>query len=113
MKLDGKAVAALTTLPDGKDDHIEWCDDLSGFGLRLRKSGDRVRRTWVAQYRAHGRTRRLKIGAVEKVAPHEARKAAREALAKVELGGDPQAQRAEKRMKASHTLISAIGDYLA
>jgi integrase len=113
MKLDGKAVAALTTLPDGKDDHIEWCDDLSGFGLRLRKSGDRVRRTWVAQYRAHGRTRRLKIGTVEKVAPDEARKAARKALAEVELGGDPQAQRAEKRLKASHTLISVIGDYLA
>jgi integrase len=113
MKLDSKAVAALTAPPAGKLDHIEWCDDLSGFGLRLRKSGNGVRRTWVAQYRVHGRTRRFKIGAVEKVPPDEARKAARKALAKVELGGDPQAERAEKRLKASHSLISVIGDYLA
>jgi integrase len=112
MKLDSKAVAALTSLPAGKSDHIEWCDDLSGFGLRLRKSGDSVRRTWIAQYRVHGRTRRLKIGA-EKISADEARKAARKALAKVELGGDPQAQRAEKRLKASHNLISVISDYLA
>jgi integrase len=113
MKLDSKAVAALTSLPAGKSDHIEWCGELSGFGLRLRKSGDGVRRTWIAQYRVHGRTQRLKIGAVEKVSPDEARKAARKVLAKVELGGDPQAERVEKRLKASHRLISVIGDYLA
>jgi integrase len=112
MKLDSRTVAGLA-LPDGKADHIFWDEDLSGFGFRLRRSGDNVRRTWVAQYRSHGRTRRLKIGAAEKVSPDEARKAARKALAKVELGGDPQAERAEARLKASRSLISVIRDYLA
>jgi integrase len=112
MRLDAKTIARLA-LPEGKTDAIFFDDDLAGFGLRLRASGEHLHRTWVAQYRVHGRTRRLKIGAVEKVSPDEARKAARKALAKVELGGDPQAERAEKRLKASHSLISVIADYLA
>lgn len=113
MKLDSKTVARLA-LPDGKADAIFFDEDLAGFGLRLRAGRDgRVRRSWVAQYRSHGRTRRLKIGTAEKVSPEEARKAARKALAKVELGGDPQAERAETQLKASRNLLSVISDYLA
>ena len=51
-------------------------NELVGFGIRLRVSGDRVRRSWIAQYRSRGRTRRILIGSVEKVAPPDARKAA-------------------------------------
>ena len=54
MKLTAKTITAVG-MPAGKTDHIEWDDDLPGFGLRLRASGDRVRKTWIAQYRAHGR----------------------------------------------------------
>jgi hypothetical protein len=36
MKLDAKAVAALT-LPASKADHFEWDSELSGFGFRLRR----------------------------------------------------------------------------
>ena len=58
MKLTSKAVAALT-LPSGKDDHIEWDDDLPGFGYRLRlnKGSGKVGRSWVVQYRHAGATR--------------------------------------------------------
>jgi hypothetical protein len=77
VKLTAKTVAAIR-LPPGKTDHIEWDDELVGFGLRLRKSGAR---SFVAQYRAHGRTRRMKIGGT--LAPEDARKAARLILAKV------------------------------
>ena len=77
MKLTAKTIAGIR-LPAGKTDHIEWDDDLPGFGLRLRGSGDRPHKTWVARNRAHGRTRRMKIGAVEKLSPDEARKEARQ-----------------------------------
>ena len=111
MKLTAKTIAGIR-LPAGKTDHIEWDDDLPGFGLRLRGSGDRPRKTWVAQYRAHGRTRRMKIGAVEKLSPDEARKAARKILAKVEVGHDPQAEKAARRQQDEHTLAAVVADYL-
>ena len=43
MKLTAKTIAGIR-LPAGKTDHIEWDDDLPGFGLRLRGSGDRCAR---------------------------------------------------------------------
>jgi hypothetical protein len=107
MKLAAKAVAGLI-LPAGKTDHIEWDDELPGFGLRLR--GDR--KTYVAQYRAHGRTRRMKVGAVEKLSPDEARKAARKILAKVEVGHDPQAEKAARRQADGHTLAAVAADWI-
>src|SRR6516164_8226526 len=105
MKLDAKVVRL--ELPAGKVDLIHFDDDLPGFGIRLR-GGDRVRRTWIAQYRAHGRTRRMKIGAAEKLTADEARKAARKILAKVELGQDPQGEKAAARLKEAHTLRSVV-----
>jgi integrase len=113
MKLIAKTIASAK-LSASKLDHIEWDDDLPGFGLRLRVGGaDRISKTWVAQYRAHGRTRRMKIGTLEKLAPDEARKAARKVLAKVEIGGDPQAEKAVQRQQAGFTLVTVAKDYLA
>src|SRR5262249_46964396 len=90
MKLTAKTIASAK-LPAGKLDHIEWDDDTPGFGLRWRGGGPaRTSKSGVAQNRAHGPTRRMKIGTLEKLAPDEARKAARKVLAKVEIGGDPQ-----------------------
>jgi len=51
MKLTAKTTPSVK-LPTGKTDHIEWDDQLAGFGLRLRANGDRVGRSYVAQYRA-------------------------------------------------------------
>ena len=66
MKLNQKSAAALE-LPDGKTDYIFWCDELPGFGLRLRAGEGKVRRSWVAQYRFHGRTPRMTIARFEKL----------------------------------------------
>jgi integrase len=110
MKLDANAIAAVNL--GGKRDLIVFDEELPGFGLRLRASGDRVRRSWVAQYRAHGRTRRMLIGAVEKVAPADARKAAKRILAGVALGGDPQGTKAAVRREAARTVRSTIDVYL-
>jgi integrase len=113
MKLDAKTVAGLE-LPDGKDDYIWFDGSLSGFGYRLRRRqrDGRVRATWVAQYRANGRTRRAMNTPVEKLKPAEAYEAARRILARVALGGDPQAEKATKRLEAARTLRSGIDAYL-
>ena len=74
MKLDARTIAGLS-LPPGKADQIFWDDELRGFGFRLRQRGDRVHRTWIAQYRTAGHTRRPTLGAAEKLLPAEARAA--------------------------------------
>jgi integrase len=110
MKLDANAIAAIDL--GGKRDLIVFDEEISGFGLRLRASGGRVRRSWIAQYRANGRTRRMLIGPVEKVAPAAARAAARKILAGVALGGDPQGSKAQGRREAARTVRSTIDVYL-
>lgn len=110
MKLDTKTVTALNL--GGKRDVIFFDEDLIGFGVRLRASGARVRRSWVAQYRSGGRTRRVLIGSLDKVALADARKAARTILAKVQLGDDPQNTKMQARREAAHTVRSTVDNYL-
>jgi integrase len=111
MRLDARTVTGLA-LPAGKDDHLEWDDELAGFGVRLRASG---RKVWIAQYRPPGsrRTRRVTLGAVEKLTPVEARTAARKLLARVALGHDPQGEREAERARSARTFRSAVEAYLA
>jgi integrase len=113
MRLDNRTVAKLSR-PPGKADHIEWDDDLTGFGFRLRAAahGQKTRRSWIAQYRAKGRTRRILIGSAETVTAEQARAAARVILAKVQLGGDPQGEKVSARLKLAQTLHSVASDYL-
>jgi integrase len=109
MKIDTKTIAALA-LPPGKTDHIEWDQDLSGFGARIRQGG---KRTFIVQYRAGGRTRRTTIGSADKVSPVQARDAAKKLLARIELGEDPQAGRETKQAQAALTLRAVVASYLA
>jgi hypothetical protein len=112
MKLTAKAISKLS-LPANKADAIFFDDELPGFGFRLRRSDDHVRRTWVAQYRAHGRTRRMLIGSVELFSAEQARAQAKNILAQVRLGRDPQGEKAAARLKLSRTLRSVVDDFLA
>jgi hypothetical protein len=48
MRIDTKTIPEARA-PTGKLDHIEWDEDLAGFGLRLRQGGKRVRRSYVVQ----------------------------------------------------------------
>jgi integrase len=112
MKLTTKTIPRLA-LPDGKTDAIYFADDLPGFGLRLRASGDRVLRSWVCQYRRGGATRRLLLGSADVLGVEQAKAAAKKALAAVALGEDPQADKATRRQKDAHNLRAVIEDYLA
>ena len=110
MLLDAKTVASMKKPPPGKTDAIIFDEDLPGFGLRLRTGG---RRTWVAQYRIDGRSRRITLGNAAVMSANEARKAARTVLARATIGEDPQGERLRKREQERTTLRSVIADYLA
>jgi integrase len=109
MKLT-KATTAKLMLPAGKTDAIYFDDDLKGFGLRLRAGG---KRTWLIQYRIGKKQRRLRLGTVATLDADKARQAAKERLAAVELGHDPQADKAKARARAAVTLGSLVDRFLA
>lgn len=112
MKLTSKASAALM-LPDGKDDHFEWDDDLPGFGFRLRRSGDKIGRTWVAQYRHAGQTRRMTLGAASVLSSEQARSEAKRILAEAALRQDPAGMRKRKTAADRFTFAHLAEQYLA
>jgi integrase len=96
MKFTKNTLATLA-LPAGKVDHIEWDDELPGFGVRLRGNA----RRWVVQYRVGGQQRRESLGDLRKVNLEDARRIARQRFAQVELGTDPAAERAHARAQAA------------
>ncbi|UZF90645.1 tyrosine-type recombinase/integrase [Bosea sp. NBC_00550] len=108
MKLIRQNVARLT-LPAGKSDYIVFDDALPGFGLRLRAGG---KRAWVVQYRVGSKQRRVTLGNLEALDADVARKAAKEILAKAQLGSDPQTEKAEYRAGAAVTLGAVTRQYL-
>jgi integrase len=115
MNLNKQKVAELTRLAkaNNTEDEIHFDDTLKGFGLRLRRGADdRLSGSYVVQYRINGRTRRMKVGAIEKLGTDEARKKARKILAEVELGGDPAADKSDKRARAAHRMLSVAEQYL-
>ena len=90
MKLT-QAIVDKLKLPAGKADHIEWDDN---FGVKLRQGGSR---TYVVQYKTKsGATRRMTIGTMN-LTLVQARRKAKAALAKVELGEDPQGEKKDAR----------------
>jgi integrase len=111
MKLD-KSVTKLV-LPAGKIDHIIWDEAMPGFGFRLRAAGGgKVLRSWVAQYRRDGATRRYRIGSAEVVSAEMARAEAKRILGKVALGGDPAGDRTDRRGKDRQTFDTVAAEYL-
>jgi integrase len=104
-KLTKRYVDSLGARPS---DYFAWDDELPGFGVRVWISG---RKTYVAQYRKAGRSRRVKIGAHGALTVDEARKEARGILGDVARGEDPAEDRATRRK--SITVKELCADYLA
>jgi hypothetical protein len=104
-----KATIAKLTVPAGKSELIVFDEDMPGFGLRLRAGGSAV---WIAQYRVGARQRRVTLGRTATLDPDRARRAAREVLAKADLGHDAQAERPERQAKAAVTFGAVAELYL-
>lgn len=88
----------VDALAPAADEFTVWCGELPGFGVRVRPSGAR---SYIVKYRPGGGraapTRKITLGAVGSLTVDEARKLAREHLAKVRLGADPALERRERR----------------
>jgi integrase len=104
-----KPVLTRITLPPHKSELIVFDDALPCFGVRLRAGGKRV---YVAQYRVGTKQRRITIGSCDVLNLDEARRRARETLARVRLGADPQADRNAALTRASVTLGTVTERYL-
>jgi integrase len=104
MKLTQASIDRLV-LPIEKSEAIFFDDDVPGFGLRLRAGGSR---TFIVQYALGGRQRRMTIGAAKLLDTVKARQTARNLLARVRLGQDPAADRAEARGRASDEPLGSI-----
>lgn len=112
MKLTKAAIAGLT-LPAGRSEKTYWDDDIPLFGVRLRKGGSKG---WVFWYRLGGRAsplRKIGLGATSAVSAAEARAEAARLYAKVRLGQDPAAEKAESVVRASETFESVLKIFLA
>ena len=70
--------------------YITFDGELRGFGVRVAPSG---RKTFIVQYRAGGRTRRVKLGVYGSVTVDQARTEARKRLGEVAAGENPRADR--------------------
>jgi integrase len=85
-------------------DYLIWDDELKGFGLRIFKTG---KKSYMIQYRADGRTRRMTIGGHGTITADEARKEAKKLLSEVAFGSNPSE---EKRMFRDAPLVSEVCD---
>lgn len=95
------------TLPDvkalewdaaGPSQQVQWDGDLPGFGVRVFPTG---KKSFVLSYRNRaGRARLFTLGRFGVLTLHQARKMAKQELARVRLGADPIAERKQERSEA-------------
>jgi integrase len=121
MKLTVGNTPALE-LPAGKADHVVWDDDIPGFGVRLRAGGSRV---WVFQFTIGEKQRRMTLGAVTSesfktikdpdgtVVKLGIRDQVAQLHARVRLGQDPAADKAEGRRRATETFEAVARKFLS
>lgn len=82
-KLTKRFVDSLKPKPS---DYFAWDDELKGFGVRVSPKG---KKTFLIQYRAAGRTRRMKLGPHGVVTTDEARSRAKTLLGDIAAGENP------------------------
>jgi integrase len=109
MKITSKSIPSLE-LRRGQREKTFFCDDLPGFGVRVRAGGSKV---FVIQYKHGTQHRRLTLGAVDALDLTKARASAKDLLAAVRLGRDPAGERIEARQLAAETFGALLPRYLA
>ncbi len=108
MKLTQHNIAKIA-LPHGKSEIIQFDSSVPGFGLRIRAGGSRQ---WIFQYRIGSKQRRLTLGSATAINTHDARESAGKLYARVRLGQDPAAEKAESQTKVAETFGSILKPYL-
>jgi integrase len=106
-RITKRAVDALQC-PAGKDREFIWDDGLAGFGVAAFPTG---RKVYVAQYRQHGRSRRVTIGEHGRLTPDEARSQAKTILGAAETGADPIEER--RKAREVRTFAAVANDFMA
>ena len=91
---------------NGKDT-ILFDKAVTGFGLRIHPSG---RKVWIVQARIDGRSRRIVIARHGEITLAEARRRARDMLARIRAGGNPADD--IQREKKTPTLRAFADEYL-
>jgi integrase len=108
MKLTPSTIKSLA-LPVGKSDHTYFDDEIGGFGLRIRASGNR---SWIFQYDFAGKTKRMTLGATSAVDAGAAREAAKDLHARVRLGQDPAGEKTTARAEEIRAAGETFGGQL-
>jgi integrase len=93
--------------PIGKTMDVLWDDALRGFGVVVLPSG---RKTFIAQWKRHGRSQKAKIGLYGPMTAEQARSQAVILLAAAEAGADPIAER--KAARAVRTFRQIALDFM-
>jgi integrase len=109
MKFTQTTVKAAK-VPPGKSEAIYFDDELPGFGLRVRAGGSA---RWIVQYKLGDKQRRMTFGTLDQLPPAKAREMARDLLAAVRSGRDPQAEKMNVRTTANQTFGVVLVSYLA
>ena len=91
---------------NGKDT-ILFDKAVTGFGLRIHPSG---RKVWIVQARIEGRSRRIVVARHGETELAEARRRARDMLARIRAGGNPADD--NQRERETPTLREFAGEYL-
>ncbi|MEQ9111965.1 MAG: tyrosine-type recombinase/integrase [Rhodospirillaceae bacterium] len=85
----------IDSLKPQQSDYFTWDDELKGFGIRISPKG---KKTFLIQYRAAGRTRRMKLGPYGAVTVDEARSRAKTLLGDIAAGENPAEKAIQYRM---------------
>jgi integrase len=101
------AFVVEATAETGKDRTIYWDTTMPGFGLMVTRNAER---SFVVQYRARGRSRRLTLDAGA-LSLDVAKREARKHLGEIAKGGDPVAERRRESAAASDTLRAITESY--
>src|SRR5664280_924688 len=76
MKFTQATIAKLK-MPKDKLEHLEFDDDMPGFGLQLRKGGNKERRTYILQYKIGPKQHCMTLGNARKIELEGAQRTAR------------------------------------
>ena len=107
-----QATVTKFKMPKGKLEHIEFDENMPGFGLRVRDGGKREHRTYILQYKIGPKQRRMTLGNVAKIGLDEAQRKARRLFGKIADGKDPANEKAVARTEASHTFDVIASEFL-